>query len=98
MKTQNDILRVEEVATLFQVKEATVREWIKEKRIPAKKIGKRWFVSSEVVKQFMVSDGVCPYCHSELGVELENTGFTEPEGPSHMEVVGQTCPNCGHIK
>jgi len=39
------ILRVNEVAKIFNVEEATVREWAKNKELPAHKVGKSWYFS-----------------------------------------------------
>jgi len=39
---------------------------------------------------------LCPECRHPLQAIWENVGFTEPEGPSKMEIVGVECPNCGY--
>lgn len=51
MKTTNNkyILNISEVAILFKVEEATVREWAKKKQLPARKIGKQWFFNRQAI-------------------------------------------------
>lgn len=92
-------MTVEQTALLFGVENVTVRDWIKNKRIPAKKIGKRWFISKKKLLDFVEKQDLCPNCGHEMIRELENNGFTEPEGPSHYEPTGKLkCPNCGATK
>jgi hypothetical protein len=39
--------------------------------------------------------GVCSSCSSELEPIYENNGYTQPNGPSHYEVVGyKPCLDC----
>lgn len=38
------ILTVADVATFLQVPENTVRLWLREKKIPGRRIGKRWLI------------------------------------------------------
>lgn len=37
----------------------------------------------------------CPNCGTPLAVEMENNGFTMPEGPEKWEASGFKCGNCG---
>lgn len=40
-------------------------------------------------------NGICESCGEPLPPIYENNGFTEPEGPSHWEVVGyKPCVEC----
>lgn len=43
------ILDVAEVAELLNVKEATVRDWARKKRLKARKIGKKWFFNKSTI-------------------------------------------------
>jgi len=40
---EGDLLGIEEVAALFGVNPATVCRWAREGRLPARKVGKRWW-------------------------------------------------------
>lgn len=42
--TQDEIMTVVEAAKLLDVKPTLVRRWIREERLPAKRIGKRLYV------------------------------------------------------
>ena len=39
----------------------------------------------------------CPNCGNPLSVEMENNGFTMPEGPEKWEASGYKCNFCGDI-
>lgn len=45
-----------------------------------------------------VSDStpICPNCREMMDEVWENNGFTEPEGPSKLEITGYKCSYCGH--
>lgn len=93
--TEMEIITVEQTAQIFGVEEVTVRDWIKNKRIPAKKIGKRWFISKNKLTDFIEKKDLCPNCLTEMVSGVENNGFSEPDGPSHNESVGKLkCPDC----
>ena len=38
---------------------------------------------------------VCPECGVIMRQVWDNTGF-EPPDPTHWEIVGYECPDCGH--
>ena len=38
---------------------------------------------------------LCPNCGFPLSVEMENNGFTMPEGPEKWEASGYKCNTCG---
>lgn len=40
-------------------------------------------------------DTKCPECGAEMMAEWENNGFSPPD-PTHWEITGMTCPECGH--
>ena len=48
----SNILKVGEVAKMFDSNEFTIREWAREGKIPAKKIGQQWFFHLEVITKF----------------------------------------------
>lgn len=50
-------LTVEEVAVALRIHRATVARWLKEKKLPAKKVGRRWLISKEDYDNF-VAQGV----------------------------------------
>jgi len=54
---ENKFLTVEEVADALRIHRATVTRWIKEKRIPASKVGRRWLISEEDYQK-AVSGGI----------------------------------------
>lgn len=54
---ESEFLTVEEVATALRIHRATVARWLKEKKLPARKVGRRWLISKEDYEQF-VSQGV----------------------------------------
>ena len=43
---------VEELATLLNIQEATVRKILREGRIPGRKLAKRWYVSEDSLKAY----------------------------------------------
>lgn len=53
----NKFLTVEEVANALRIHRATVTRWIKERRLPATKVGRRWLISEEDYK-LVVSGGI----------------------------------------
>jgi hypothetical protein len=38
----------------------------------------------------------CPECREPMQPVYENNGFTEPDGPSKLEITGEKCINCGY--
>ena len=46
------IYTVEQIASMFSVKEKTVRGWAKKGLLPTKKIGTRYFFEEKVVLEF----------------------------------------------
>lgn len=53
----NKFLTVEEVANALRIHRATVTRWIKERRLPATKVGRRWLISEEDYN-LVVSGGI----------------------------------------
>lgn len=51
------VLTTKQVADIFQVRDYTIREWIKLGKIKAVKIGRRWMVSAEEVDR-IIKEGV----------------------------------------
>jgi len=47
------ILTVPQAAARLQVSERTVYEWLREGKIPGRKIGKVWRISAEVLNHFL---------------------------------------------
>jgi excisionase family DNA binding protein len=47
------ILTVPQAAAQFQVSERTIYEWLRDGKIPGKKIGKVWRMSAEVLNDFL---------------------------------------------
>jgi len=43
---------VEELATLLNIQEATVRKILREGRIPGRKLAKRWYVSEDSLRAY----------------------------------------------
>jgi excisionase family DNA binding protein len=50
-------LTVEEVAAALRIHETTVTRWLKEKKLPARKVGRRWLIAKEDYDK-IVSQGV----------------------------------------
>lgn len=43
-------------------------------------------------------DGICPLCGNDLESVYMNNGYTMPEGPSMMEIVGyKPCEDCNSV-
>lgn len=38
----------------------------------------------------------CPKCDTILKTVWDNSGFTEPDGPSYNRIIGVECPECGY--
>jgi excisionase family DNA binding protein len=47
------ILTVPQAAAQLQVSERTIYEWLRDGKLPGKKIGKVWRMSAEVLKDFL---------------------------------------------
>jgi len=47
------ILTVPQAAARLQVSERTIYEWLREGKLPGRKIGKVWRLSAEVLNDFM---------------------------------------------
>ncbi|MCR9070291.1 MAG: helix-turn-helix domain-containing protein [Alphaproteobacteria bacterium] len=47
------LLTVHDAAKMLQVQEATVRSWIRDKRIRAIKLGKEWRIAQEDLEAFL---------------------------------------------
>lgn len=47
------LLTVHDTATMLQVQEATVRSWIRDKRIRAIKLGKEWRIVPDDLEAFL---------------------------------------------
>jgi excisionase family DNA binding protein len=47
----------EEVAKCLRVHKATVTRWIKEKKLPAGKVGRRWLISQPDFDNFVSQEG-----------------------------------------
>ena len=54
---ESEFLTVEEVANALRIHRATVTRWLKEKKLPARKVGRRWLISKEDYEK-IVSQGV----------------------------------------
>jgi len=53
------MLTVNEVAKIFGVEEATVRDWAKKGELPARKVGRNWYFSRSIVlERQSVSDAI----------------------------------------
>jgi hypothetical protein len=46
------IYRLEELEKLFDVKEYTLRQYVRERKLKARKVGKGWYVSSKALEEF----------------------------------------------
>lgn len=44
------VYTVEELAVKFSLKETTIRKYLKEKKLPGKRLGKRWYISEDSLK------------------------------------------------
>lgn len=47
------LLTVDQVAELFQVHRETVRIWLRKGTLPGQRVGKRWFVSEDDVREVL---------------------------------------------
>ncbi len=47
------LLTVHDAAGMLQVQEATVRSWIRDKRIRAIKVGKEWRIAHKDLEEFL---------------------------------------------
>ena len=47
------LLTVHDAASMLQVQEATVRSWIRDKRIRAIKLGKEWRIAPQDLEAFL---------------------------------------------
>jgi len=97
MDTQTEVMLVEDLASIFKVKTSTIREWIRLGKLPAKKVGKRWYSTYSSINNLLSNKTFCPLCGNEMSPEIENVGFEQGSGPSHYTTTGKLkCPTCGH--
>jgi excisionase family DNA binding protein len=54
--TPSRILTVPQAAEQLQVSERTVYEWLREGKLPGRKIGKVWRLSAEAINDFLRGD------------------------------------------
>ena len=54
--THNRILTVPQAAEQLQVSERTVYEWLRDGKLPGRKIGKVWRLSAEAINEFVRGD------------------------------------------
>ena len=54
--TPSKILTVPQAAEQLQVSERTVYEWLREGKLPGRKIGKVWRLSAEAINDFLRGD------------------------------------------
>jgi len=47
------LMTVHDAASMLQVQEATVRSWIRDKRIRAIKVGKEWRIAVKDLEEFL---------------------------------------------
>jgi len=55
-----EFLTVEQVATRLQYKPATIQGWLREGRLPGKKVGREWRVASNDLAKLLGVDGSSP--------------------------------------
>ena len=53
---------------------------------------------TKMKKALKVNQVVCPKCGTSMDEVWENNGYTPPMGPSHWEIVGHKCSECGYKK
>ncbi len=56
--TSNKILTVSQAAEQLQVSDRTVYEWLRDGKLPGRKIGKVWRLSAAAIVDFLRGDGV----------------------------------------
>jgi excisionase family DNA binding protein len=56
--TPNRILTVPQAAAQLQVSERTVYEWLRDGKLPGRKIGKVWRLSADAINDFLRGDVV----------------------------------------
>ena len=54
----NKILTVPQAAVQLQVSERTVYEWLRDGKIPGRKIGKVWRMSADALQNFLRGDAI----------------------------------------
>ncbi len=47
---------VKELAGLMEVQERTITQWLREGKIPAKKLGAKWFISETALRKSLEPD------------------------------------------
>lgn len=56
---QKEILTVKEVAEELRTTERTIRELIKKKNLPARKVGTKYIVMMESIREIAVKERIC---------------------------------------
>jgi excisionase family DNA binding protein len=51
-----ELFTVDELADKFDVQDRTILAYIKEGKLKAQKMGKRWYISSESIKEYFEGD------------------------------------------
>jgi excisionase family DNA binding protein len=52
----NRVLTPEEAAALLKVTQRTLLQWLRDGKLPARKIGRRWYISEEALMAFIAGD------------------------------------------
>jgi excisionase family DNA binding protein len=58
IEISNKILTVPQAAEQLQVSERTVYEWLRDGKLPGRKIGKVWRLSADAIVDFLRGDGI----------------------------------------
>jgi excisionase family DNA binding protein len=89
----NAILTVEEVSSFLNLKETTVRKFIRDGKLKAQKIGKQWRISKDCLDAFVgrdapappgtepeAADDGSPSRHMSVSTVIDMTGVDRDEG------------------
>lgn len=50
------VLTPDEAAALLKVTERTLLQWLRDGKLPARKIGRRWYISEEALVAFIAGE------------------------------------------
>jgi len=94
------LLTIKEITKLLQISRPQLYFLMKREfnPIPFTRVGE----SSPRFSDLKINSWIehtCPHCEHAMEREMENNGFSEPEGSSHWEATGDLhCPECGAVK
>lgn len=57
MTNERKVFTTKQVSEFFHVKEYTVRKWIRQEKIKATKVGRRWLITEEEVER-VIKEGI----------------------------------------